>query len=594
MATTVLLYKKYLLAILFFSMALWIISTGASCATPENSYIGNISEALDALKSGQTRESLQSLKKALAYNAGDPIAHVALGLTLLSGGRADDAMNEFKIALELDKCAEAYYGQGLAYLNKCDYSSAISSFKQAQTAKPGPDIQAAIYYAEMMSGVSNAQMNTDSQNESMQALSAFKLMNERQYSEAISVWKKLQPGTVRPTFGERIGCSMTFLKNSPVALTGWPISEPYNAPSPTNSKLKAVSGTITLKADLSNARSVAMVSFFVDDVFVGITNHQPFEYKWDTTKSANGLHKIQIKGNDNSGFVITEKSTEVMVHNEGKMTPLLVTGSAADKAWEALWQLLVLKPSAVAINYNLAVCAIDSKDNDTAIAALERVLAIDPDYRDAAEQLSALYSPNEGEARLFKCDTNKKVIALTFDDGPRANTPELLDLLKQKDVKATFFVVGKQAETYESTLQRMSDDGHELQNHTYNHRDLEYLSDREIMLELFKASAVVRSLTGKALRFIRPPGGHEGARLPAIAQTFGITTVFWTINCYKYEGTTKEKMHNYVVSSAKPGAIILMHNAEAISLRALPNIIDDLKKKGYSFVTISELVKQGN
>lgn len=574
-----------------FPLALGILYTGAACASSPKDYLGNISAALDALETGKNRDSLQSLTKALTYNASDPIAHVALGLTLLSGGRADDAMSEFTAAAELNPGAEASYGQGLVRLNKGQYESAISSFNQAQAARSDPNIQSAIDYARLMSNGSYAQVDPDSQNESMQAQLALKLMNDGNFSDALPIWKKLQAVAVRPTFGERIGCSMTFLKDSPITLTGWTINEPYHAPSPEKSKLPVVSGTITLKADLSRAQSVSMVSFFVDDVLVGITNHHPFEYGWDTNKSANGPHAVKIKGNDSSGFVISEKSTRVMVHNTGKKAPSLVTGEEADKVWKKLWQLLILKPSAAAINYNLAVCAINSQDTETAVAGLERVLAIDPGYRDAANRLAALYKPNSGEARLFKANTNKKVIALTFDDGPKANTPELLDLLKKKNVKATFFVVGKQTETYKSTLQRLCGDGHEVQNHTYNHRDLEYISDKEIMQELFKTCAAVRSLTGKELRFIRPPGGHEGARLPKIAKKFGITTVFWTVNCSKLEGTTKEKISNYVVSSAKPGAIILMHNAETVTLRALPNIIDELRKRGYSFVTLSELIR---
>lgn len=585
------LYIKHLYGILIFPLALSIIFAGAVNASSPKDYTGYVSEALATLETGQTRESLLSLRKAVAYNANDPLAHVALGLTLLSGGRADDAMSKFMDAAELDTCAEALYGQGLVRLNKGQYESAISSFTLAQAAKPELNIQSAIDYTRMMSNGSVAQVASESQDESIQALLALKLMNESNYAEAISIWKELQAKSVRPTFGERIGCSMTFLKNAPVARNGWPINEPYRSVSVAKSKLPVVSGTVTLNADLTRAKSVSMVSFFVDDMLVGITNHHPFQYGWDTTHTANGPHAVKIKGNDNSGFVISEKSTEVMVSNKGKRSPSLVKGEAAAKAWEKLWELLKLKPSVAAINYNLAICAISTQDTDTAIGGLERVLAVDPGYRDAADRLAALYQPKIIATKLYKVDTDRKVIALTFDDGPKANTGELLDVLKKKDVNATFFVVGKQVETYPSTLQRICAEGHEVQNHTYNHRDLEYLSDKDITLELFKNCAAVRSIAGKELRFIRPPGGHEGARLPAIAKRFGITTVFWTLNCSKLEGTKKEKIYNYVVSGAKPGAIILMHNAETVTLNALPGIIDELRKRGYTFVTLSELVR---
>ena len=585
------LYKNYLYRMLIFPLALSIIFVGAVGADSPKDYLGCVSEALAALETGLTRESMLSLKKAVAYNANDPLAHVALGITLLSGGRTEDAMSEFTDAAELDTCAEALYGQGLVRLSKGQYESAIASFIQAQAARPDLDIQSAIDYARMMSNGSIAQVATESEDESLQALIALKLMNEGNHTEAINIWKELQAKSVRTTFGERIGCSMTFLKETPAALTGWPINEPYRFVSAAKSKLPVVSGTVTLKADLTRAQSVSMVAFFVDDVLVGITNHHPFQYGWNTRNTVNGSHIIKIKGNDNSGFTISEKSTEVMVSNSGKRSPSLVKGEAAAKVWGELWKSLKLKPSVAAINYNLAICAINLKDTEVAIGGLERVLAVDPTYRDAADRLSTLYQSNNRHVKLYKVDTDKKVIALTFDDGPKANTGELLDVLKKKNVKATFFVVGKQVETYPGILQKICDEGHEIQNHTYNHRDLEYLSDKDITLELFKTSAAVRSIVGKELRFIRPPGGHEGAKLPAIAKKFGLTTVFWTLNCSKFEGTKKEKIYNYIVSGAKPGAIILMHNAETVTLNALPGIIDELRKRGYTFVTLSEMVR---
>lgn len=252
---------------------------------------------------------------------------------------------------------------------------------------------------------------------------------------------------------------------------------------------------------------------------------------------------------------------------------------------------MALKPSVAAINYNLALCSIELDDSQGAKAALERVLAARPDYPDAARTLSRLCG-HENHVRLYKGDGNRRTIALTFDDGPRRDSGRLLDVLKAKQVKATFFVVGKQVQAYPQVLKRMADEGHEIGNHTYSHRDMEYLNEEDITQEVLRTTAAVRSITGRDVRFLRPPGGHEGKKLPNVAKRFGITTVFWTADAAKLEGTTHKKIYDYVVSTARPGGIVLLHNMELCTLQALPQIIDTLRAKGYSFVTLSELQQQ--
>ena len=186
----------------------------------------------------------------------------------------------------------------------------------------------------------------------------------------------------------------------------------------------------------------------------------------------------------------------------------------------------------------------------------------------------------------------EKTIALTFDDGPKKDTGIILDILKTKDVKATFFVVGKQVDVFPELLKRVAAEGHEIGDHTYNHRDLEYLSEPEITQEIFKTAATVRSLTGREIHFVRPPGGHEGTKLPNVMRKFGLTTAFWTADCAKFEGTTRKRIYDYVVSSARPGGIILLHNMEMCTVQALPDIIDTLRAKGYTFVRLSELKQE--
>lgn len=141
-------------------------------------------------------------------------------------------------------------------------------------------------------------------------------------------------------------------------------------------------------------------------------------------------------------------------------------------------------------------------------------------------------------------------------------------------------------------LRRVADEGHQIENHTYNHRALDFVSVSEIEQEIFRGSAAISAATGRRSSFLRPPGGRADKRLDEVTRKYGITTVFWTANCTSSEGGKWEKMRDYIVSSAAPGSIVLMHNAEGVTLRALPHAIDALREKGYAFATLSELVSE--
>jgi peptidoglycan/xylan/chitin deacetylase (PgdA/CDA1 family) len=424
-------------------------------------------------------------------------------------------------------------------------------------------------------------------------MNALFMMSQNRHAEAANILTLLQKKAAGDAFGERTGCTMTFLKSAPMLATGWPIKDASKPKSGQAKKLPKTSGTITLKADLTKADNVRIVSFFVDGRLVGLTNNSPFSYAWETSRVANGTHAIKIVGSDSDGMPVSDKTVQVIVHNiESGGTADTVSGKEASALWERLWRIMRIKPSRAGVNYSLAQCAIRLKDDDTAIAALERTIAADPDYLDAVDILAKLNNSNGNSAKLYGVKTDRNVIALTFDDGPKPDSGVLLDILKEKGVPATFFVVGKQVEANPGVLKRMVEERHDIQNHTYNHRALEFLSAKEIEQELAAGSVSVRDLTGKGTCFLRPPGARAGKKLPEIAKALGMTAVYWTANCVSVEGTTREKMLSYAVSSAKPGGIILMHNLEGVTLQALPGIIDRLRDKGYTFVTVSELVEK--
>jgi peptidoglycan/xylan/chitin deacetylase (PgdA/CDA1 family) len=577
--------------LLFCAVAFSVLFASNAAVAVDKNYLDWVGDSITAVEEGRNTDAISGVRQALGCNANDALARTVLGTALLFGGRADYAKKEFLAAAQLDPdCAEAAYGLGLVALVKPDFSEAARYFCQARQARPDLEIEGAIGYVKSLAGGEFEPAAAQPDDESLQALHAMRLMKARQWADALAVWKVLQAKAARAGFGERLGCSMTFVRSAPAVVTGWSVGKSYRPPNVAQSTLPTLAGNVSLKADLARARNVHIVSFFVDGRFVGMTNTQPFNYIWDTTAAPNGVHVVKIEGTDILGDVVSAKSTNVLVQNKGANTPSAhVVGDRASAEWRRLWAMMVLKPSASAINYNLAVCAQQMHETETEKAALERVLAANPTYMDAAQRLIKLRKPSGNDERLYKGDGKRKVIALSFDDGPKYDAGRILDILKAKGVRATFFVVGKQASAFPELVKRMADEGHEIGDHTYNHLDLEYLSETEITHEIFRTAATVRALTGREIHFLRPPGGHTGKQLPEVMRRFGLTTVYWSSNCSRYEGTTTKKLLDYAVSSARPGGIILLHNLELVTVQALPGLIDALRSKGYGFVTLSEM-----
>jgi len=186
-----------------------------------------------------------------------------------------------------------------------------------------------------------------------------------------------------------------------------------------------------------------------------------------------------------------------------------------------------------------------------------------------------------------------KMVALTFDDGPNGNTDTLLDILKEEDVTATFFVVGRMVEKYPQLLEEIFNRGHEISNHTYSHPNLTMLSAREVIYELDKTRGLVREVIGKDPHFFRPPGGRYNQRILKIAEAAGYTMVMWDINTDDLI-STPEKIYREIVNYAEDGDIVLLHNGTTSTIEIIGKVIDELRKKGFGFVTVSEILKRRN
>jgi peptidoglycan-N-acetylglucosamine deacetylase len=199
----------------------------------------------------------------------------------------------------------------------------------------------------------------------------------------------------------------------------------------------------------------------------------------------------------------------------------------------------------------------------------------------------------ESGMAVKKVPTTHKVLAITFDDGPHpTTTPALLAVLRAKQARATFFVLGNRVKLYPNLAADIVNSGQELASHSYTHRFLNRLTPEELSEEIDKSEKVIDAI-GPKPTLIRPPGGGYNDRLVWELRQRGYTTVLWSIDPRDWAGKSVQHIVDSVVSQAGPGSIILLHEGEyaASTPAALGIIIDRLRGQGYEFVTVSELLQ---
>lgn len=185
-----------------------------------------------------------------------------------------------------------------------------------------------------------------------------------------------------------------------------------------------------------------------------------------------------------------------------------------------------------------------------------------------------------------KIDKSKKMIALTFDDGPNYNTSKIIDVLNKYDIKATFFVLGNRAINNKDILRKMVDSGMEIGNHTYNHLLLTKYDENKIRSEIEDTSEVIYSATKKKPKLLRPSYGSVNNKIKKVAN---MPIIIWDIDTLDWKYHNSKRITSRVVNKVRDGDIILMHDIYSASLNALSNIIPILQDNGYEFVTIDEL-----
>lgn len=198
---------------------------------------------------------------------------------------------------------------------------------------------------------------------------------------------------------------------------------------------------------------------------------------------------------------------------------------------------------------------------------------------------------------IYCVESDKKVVALSFDAAwGNEDTERILDILRENDIKVTFFMTGEWVEKFPEDVKKIAKDGHVLGNHSENHKKMSELSVDDCKEEIMAVHNKVKELTGVDMEVFRPPYGDYDDKLVNVTYEVGYFPVQWSVDSLDWKNYGANSIIDTVVNhkALDNGAIILMHNGSKFTADALQGVIDGLKNKGYSFVTISELIMREN
>jgi chitin deacetylase len=212
-----------------------------------------------------------------------------------------------------------------------------------------------------------------------------------------------------------------------------------------------------------------------------------------------------------------------------------------------------------------------------------------------------------GKSRTFqffgeivpRVETREKLVALTFDDGPTPQfTGEILQILKEEDVKATFFLIGGELVKHTEEGEKIVADGHEIGNHTFSHTRMIFVTPSFVKEEIERTDGLIRAIGYTKPTHFRPPYGKKLFALPYYLSQNNRKTITWDVEPESFAdiAESSDKITNYVLDNTKNGSIILLHvmyDPQKKSLNSVKPIIEGLKQKGFRFVTVSELIESG-
>lgn len=206
-----------------------------------------------------------------------------------------------------------------------------------------------------------------------------------------------------------------------------------------------------------------------------------------------------------------------------------------------------------------------------------------------------VFAPTTRKLPIYSVDTKEKKLCLTFDvNWGDDKTKEILDILDKYDAKATFYIIGVWCDDFPEEVKEISKRGHEIGNHSNKHADYTKLTKNQIIEDVEKANAKILGLTGELPKTFRFPSGSYNDEAVQAIEELGLKSIQWDVDSVDWKANGADIEYNRVISKAKEGSIILFHNDGKYTPENLEKILGKYKAMGYEFVTISQLVHEGN
>ena len=541
---------------------------------------------------GAAQQTIRALKAA----PDDADLHILAGALLLHTGDNARASVAFQNALSCDPSdALARYGLALTQLGSGNRDGAQNTLKRAEQNGGDPSyILMARRYAQWLDGAQVSLNNAgfpDAFAPAQRALAGMNALRRGDMQQASIDLGAAQDALPGDLILEPSGALMTFDPPRPLA-AGSPslppaLAQSLSAPLPAQ---KGMGGVVQITPQDVSA-SVAYVGFELDGKSQGMVNTRPFGLNLDTRTLANGWHTLVIVTYDNEAVEmgrVTRRLRTFNAHSDG--------GPLADNVLHlraGLWESLTLRPDRFACAFGMGLAQQRAGDAAGARLWFLRACALRPENGASRHALAALGGVGQGGEAMYGGLNDEKVVALTFDDGPKPGVTEpLLDLLTSLRVPATFFVIGRHVIEYPELTRQIDAAGMEIANHSYTHRNLTKISSGDVARETMQTQAAVQLVTGKTPRYLRPPGGNWNGSVADIVRSWGLTPCMWTVDVYGSEVIGAQQVADAVLAQVRPGSVVLMHNGKLSTLQALPTIIRELKKRGYAFATVDALAQR--
>ena len=346
----------------------------------------------------------------------------------------------------------------------------------------------------------------------------------------------------------------------------------------------AVSGRTSVVVEVPPDLAVDYLALLVDDKFQAITNTDPFRMSINADRLSAGQHQIRVEAYGPHGDRVATAAS-LVIAGRGRERTLSYEERMRRKAVSRQLERLLVIRATPATRLQLLGHALRTTGRlEEAVEAFEQAFAMQPAAPGIRADLLTAYQEQgldvgtKGREVHFAPDG--RTVALTFDDGPHPLiTPRLLALLDEYQVRATFFLVGKQVELYPELAAEIVNRGHEVGSHSYSHSNLRRFPKVYVERELVKSRAAIRKATGRTVTLFRPPGGnYDNDVRTAVAET-GYTTIFWTANIGDCAGWTPEDTVEKFMTELQRGGIVLMHNGEDGSLEVLGPLLTRLAQE---------------